>query len=54
MKANSNPEILKTIKNGNEGVQNVDVVSPGEIYRALDCGFKPENILYTENFISPE
>lgn len=41
MKANSNPEILKVIKNGSEGIQNVDVVSPGEIYRAIDCGFKP-------------
>jgi diaminopimelate decarboxylase len=24
------------------GVKNVDVVSPGEIFKALHCGFKPE------------
>lgn len=47
MKANSNPEILKIIQDGGHGILNVDVVSPGEIYRALECGYQPQNILYT-------
>ena len=29
-------------------------MSPGEIFRALESGYKPEDILYTENFISSE
>lgn len=47
MKANSNPEILKAIRDNGKGVKYVDVVSPGEIYRALSCGYRPEDILYT-------
>lgn len=54
MKANSHPEILKVIQNEGKGITNVDVVSPGEVYRALHCGYKPSQILYTENFISEE
>lgn len=54
MKANSNPDILKIIRNNGEGIKYVDVVSPGEIKRALECGYKPGQILYTENFISDE
>lgn len=41
MKANSNPEIIKIIRNNGEGIKYVDVVSPGEINRALECGYKP-------------
>lgn len=54
IKANSNPEIVKAIRDNGQGIKYVDVVSPGEIFRALDCGYKPEDILYTENFISSE
>jgi diaminopimelate decarboxylase len=35
MKANSNPEILNIIRNNGAGIKYVDVVSPGEIVRAL-------------------
>ena len=34
------------------GIHQVDVVSPGEIYKALQSGFQPKDIMYTENFIS--
>lgn len=37
MKANTNPHILQLLlKNG---ISHVDAVSPGEIVRALRCGF---------------
>lgn len=42
------------IKKNGEGIKFVDVVSPGEIFRALESGYNPEDILYTENFISNE
>jgi diaminopimelate decarboxylase len=52
MKANNNSHILRLLQEC--GVPNVDVVSPGEIYKALNCGYKPHQILYTENFICEE
>jgi diaminopimelate decarboxylase len=52
MKANSNIEILKLMKKN--GIEGIDAVSPGEIYIALKSGFKPEEILYTENNMSEE
>lgn len=45
---------MKTIQNGGEGIKYVDTVSPGEIFKALESGYKPDQILYTENFISSE
>ncbi len=45
MKANNNSHLLKILRES--GVPNVDVVSPGEIYKALKCGYKPNQILYT-------
>jgi len=45
MKANNNSHILKILRES--GVPNVDAVSPGEIYKALKCGYKPNQILYT-------
>lgn len=39
MKANSNPEILKVIRDNGKGIKYVDTVSPGEILRALESGF---------------
>lgn len=44
MKANSNPEVLQKLKKLGAGA---DVVSLGEIKRALECGFMPEDIVYS-------
>jgi diaminopimelate decarboxylase len=44
MKANSNRQILKLFKK--EGL-GVDVVSAGEIKRALECGFKGDDIIFS-------
>ncbi|XP_047468575.1 diaminopimelate decarboxylase-like [Penaeus chinensis] len=52
IKANSNKFILNILKNNK--VECVDVVSPGEIYKALANGYAGHQILYTENFISEE
>jgi diaminopimelate decarboxylase len=45
-KANDNPDLMKIIKNEGFGI---DAVSPGEVFRALDTGFEPGEILYTGN-----
>lgn len=52
MKANSNKSLLDILKKNK--VECVDVVSPGEIYKALANGYAGHQILYTENFISEE
>lgn len=39
MKANANQKILQFLQQN--GVNSVDVVSPGEIYKAKKNGFKP-------------
>ncbi len=44
MKANSNSHVLKALKNAGAAV---DVVSAGEMQRALECGFKPNQILFS-------
>lgn len=44
MKANSNPEVLRCLKEAGAGA---DVVSLGEIKRALENGFAPEDIVYS-------
>lgn len=44
MKANSNVEVLQKLKDLGAGA---DVVSLGEIKRALECGFLPEDIVYS-------
>jgi len=43
-KANTNLSILKILRSEGAGV---DAVSPGEIFLALEAGFKPNEILYT-------
>ncbi len=43
-KANSNPEILKTLKKAG---CKIETVSPGEVELALKVGFKPSEILFT-------
>ena len=45
LKANTNVAIVKLIKS--LGINQVDVVSPGEIFKALQCGYQPEDIMYT-------
>lgn len=44
MKANSNPGVLSKLKSLGAGA---DVVSLGEIKRALECGFQPQDIVYS-------
>lgn len=44
MKANSHPKILKAFAQQKIGV---DTVSGGEIKRALSCGFKPDQIIFS-------
>jgi diaminopimelate decarboxylase len=44
MKANANPLVLKHLKSLGTGV---DTVSGGEIKRALDCGFRGRQILFS-------
>ena len=44
MKANSNPEVLACLKSCGAGA---DVVSLGEIKRALESGFSPEDMVYS-------
>lgn len=44
MKANPHPQVLARLRETGAGA---DVVSGGEIRRALECGFKPEDIIYS-------
>jgi diaminopimelate decarboxylase len=44
IKTNSNRELLKRLKNNNVGI---DAVSGGEIQRALECGFKGQDIIFS-------
>ncbi len=44
VKANPHPEVLQTLKKQGAGA---DVVSLGEIKRALESGFQPEDIVYS-------
>lgn len=44
MKANSHPEVLQILREQGSGV---DVVSAGEIQRALDCGFAPQDMIFS-------
>lgn len=51
IKANSNPTLLKIIRE--EGLK-ADVVSQGEIYLAEYAGYRPKEIFYVCNNVSPE
>jgi len=44
LKANSNPYLLGIIANNGFGA---DVVSGGELIQAINCGFKPESIIFS-------
>lgn len=48
-KANTNISILRILKSEGAGI---DVVSPGEIFLALEAGFSPDQILYTGTSVS--
>lgn len=50
-KANTNLSILRVMHS--EGLE-IDAVSPGEVYLALQAGFKPEEILFTGTSVSEE
>ncbi len=52
LKANYNPEILKTLKNA--GLYGVDAVSPFEIELAKRSGFLPSQIIFTASNPSSE
>lgn len=45
IKANTNATLVKLIRE--LGVHHVDAVSPGEIHKALSCGYQPHEIMYT-------
>ncbi|MEX2601028.1 MAG: hypothetical protein WD355_05230 [Balneolaceae bacterium] len=45
MKANRNPDLLKKMQES--GLCGIDACSPGEVLRALECGFSPGNISVT-------
>ena len=51
IKANTNIHLLKIIRE--EGL-HADVMSPGEIYLALESGFKPEELFFIPNNVVPE
>lgn len=45
LKANTNKVLVKLIRQ--YGIKHVDVVSPGEIHKAIQCGYQPQDIMYT-------
>ncbi len=51
MKANSNPALLRIIRDEDYGV---DAVSPGEMLLALRLGWSPEQILFSANMMTDE
>lgn len=51
IKANTNIHLLKIVHE--EGL-HADVMSPGEIYLALQSGFKPEELFFIPNNVTPE
>lgn len=50
IKANTNIHLLKIVRE--EGL-HADVMSPGEIYLALESGFKPEELFFIPNNVVP-
>lgn len=51
IKSNTNIHLLKIVKE--EGL-HADVMSPGEIYLALESGFTPEELFYIPNNATPD
>jgi diaminopimelate decarboxylase len=49
MKANGNVALLEVVRS--EGL-HVDTMSPGEIFLAMEAGYKPEEILFIGNNVS--
>jgi diaminopimelate decarboxylase len=48
LKANPDPQALSVLR----GLVGIDACSPGEVRRALECGWKPEDISYTGTNVS--
>jgi diaminopimelate decarboxylase len=48
LKANPDPEILSVLR----PLVGIDACSPGEVERALDCGWRPDEISYTGTNVS--
>jgi diaminopimelate decarboxylase len=48
LKANPEPQILEVLRQ----LVGIDACSPGEVVRALECGFPPEEISYTGTNVS--
>ena len=48
LKANPEPRILEVLR----GVVGIDACSPGEVLRAIDCGWAPAEISYTGTNVS--
>jgi diaminopimelate decarboxylase len=56
LKANPLPEILEVFRGqgapGTPGSIGIDACSPGEVERAIDCGWRPDEISYTGTNVS--
>lgn len=56
LKANPLPEVLAVFRRlgepGSPGSVGIDACSPGEVLRALDCGWQPDEISYTGTNVS--
>ncbi|MEW5992142.1 MAG: diaminopimelate decarboxylase [Chloroflexota bacterium] len=56
MKANPDPEVLAVFRGlgapGSPESVGIDACSPGEVSRALECGFRPDEISYTGTNLS--
>lgn len=50
IKSNSTPHILSEPRH--RGLNHLDACSPNEVFRALSCGYNPENIQYTSSYLS--
>ena len=56
LKANPFPEVLGVFRSlgapGEPGSVGIDACSPGEVLRALECGWRPDEISYTGTNVS--
>ena len=56
LKANPLPEVLAVFRGlgtpGSTGSVGIDACSPGEVVRAIDCGWRPDEISYTGTNVS--
>ena len=56
LKANPLPEVLQVFRDlgapGTDGSVGIDACSPGEVERAIECGWRPDEISYTGTNVS--